>query len=64
MEENKHQAQSQSNADDEEPGLPFDHAKGQQVINPNQATKSKRGRKAIPPQWSRIIDLGDEDPDD
>ena len=40
----------------------FQHAKGQQVINPNQKTKGKRGRKAVPPQWSRIIDLEEDDP--
>ena len=32
-------------------------------MNPNKEVKSKRGRKAIPPQWSRIIDLEDVDMD-
>ena len=30
------------------------------MINPSRAVGAKRGRKAIPPQWSRIIDLDDE----
>ena len=32
-------------------------------MNPNKEVKSKRGRKVIPPQWSRIIDLKDVDMD-
>ena len=32
-------------------------------MNPNKEVKSKRGRKAIPPQRSRIIDLEDVEMD-
>ena len=36
---------------------------GKEVVNPSKALPAKRGRKAIAPQWSRILDLDDADND-
>lgn len=46
-----------SDSEEENIDEPFSNKKGKQIRNPSKAVPSKRGRKAIPAQWSRIIDL-------
>jgi hypothetical protein len=33
----------------------------QQIINPQTMSPQRRGRKPIPPQWTRVIDLQEAD---
>ena len=42
-------------SEEDEPVNPYLHSKGEEIINPYKQSKKKRGRKALPPMWSRIL---------
>ena len=62
MEDSKKPDNQESDAEEEEhPDGPFSKKTGTQVINQSKKEAAKRGRKPIPAQWSRIIDLDEVD---
>ena len=63
LEKNQKTEGSKSESESDQPEPPFTGKKGQEILNPSKDLPKKRGRKAIPPQWSRIIDMSEVDDD-
>ena len=61
MEDQKRPSSNHSESDHENPEGAFQNKNGQQIVNKSKTVGTKRGRKAIPPQWSRIIEVDDVD---